>query len=536
MAVFDKASLVMIPSQYKEGKIYNIKPEDQSSSFEFERGSAATRVNSSGLIEQVGVGDIESVTNSDFNTTDNWVTGSTTSSFTVTNGIATIQGDANSFNTRIGQTLSLEANKSYFIKVRIKSNDGNYWRIRGYDNISGYFDITNGNNTEFNDITYVYNAPSGMNGAPILYISSNFQNGTTDFSVDFASVKEINTDTPRLDYSGTEPALLLEPQRTNIITYSSDTNNWGWGSDSNPNNTTRDFGYSAPDGSNNATLFTRNLGTSGFPAWGNIPTNVNTDFTYSIFVKKGTSDTIELFNVSTSPQSKVIYNFNTNTFTTELNATGKSVAYSDGWYRISMTYANGSATVSQIRNIFEDGKSVYLFGAQAEQGSYATSYIPTNGQTETRLADVCYGGGDASVFNDSEGTLYLELKYPELDYLSGFITISDGTTTDRIVLYMNQQGYKFYIQELGNIITDGSIDVSQYFKVAVKYKSGDNAMFINGSKVGTTNTSTLSSISGLDRIEFQNPDGAEKMKGNIKALHYFPEALTDTELQQLTTI
>ena len=179
--------------------------------------------------------------------------------------------------------------------------------------------------------------------------------------------------------------------------------------------------------------------------------------------------------------------------------------------------------------------TAHVSGFQQEAGSYATSYIPTNGQTETRLADVCEGGGDASVFNDSEGTLYLELKYPELDYLSGFITISDGTTSDRIVLYMNQQGYKFYIQELGAIFTDSNLDVSQYFKVAVKYKSGDNAMFINGSKVGTTNTSTLSSISGLDRIEFQNPDGAEKMKGNVKSLHYFPEALTDTELQQLTS-
>ena len=52
--LFDKASLVMIPSQYKEGKIYNIKPEDQSSSFEFERGSAATRVNEGGG----GIGDL----------------------------------------------------------------------------------------------------------------------------------------------------------------------------------------------------------------------------------------------------------------------------------------------------------------------------------------------------------------------------------------------------------------------------------------------------------------------------------------------
>ena len=55
MALYDKASLVLIPSQYKEGKLYNIKPLKDS--FEFERGSAATRVNSDGLIEYVGIGE-----------------------------------------------------------------------------------------------------------------------------------------------------------------------------------------------------------------------------------------------------------------------------------------------------------------------------------------------------------------------------------------------------------------------------------------------------------------------------------------------
>ena len=49
--LFDKASLVMVPSGYDNGKLYNIKPEDKSSAFEFERATMATRVNSSGLVE-----------------------------------------------------------------------------------------------------------------------------------------------------------------------------------------------------------------------------------------------------------------------------------------------------------------------------------------------------------------------------------------------------------------------------------------------------------------------------------------------------
>jgi hypothetical protein len=49
MSLFDDASLAMIPSAYKDGKLYSIKPTDGSGDFTFSRGSsnlAATRVNS----------------------------------------------------------------------------------------------------------------------------------------------------------------------------------------------------------------------------------------------------------------------------------------------------------------------------------------------------------------------------------------------------------------------------------------------------------------------------------------------------------
>ena len=53
---------------------------------------------------------------------------------------------------------------------------------------------------------------------------------------------------------------------------------------------------------------------------------------------------------------------------------------------------------------------IYIYGAQVEQGSYPTSYIPTNGTTVTRLAETANGAGDASTFNDSEGVLMAEIS------------------------------------------------------------------------------------------------------------------------------
>ena len=84
--LYDKAGLVNIPVGYQEGFLYNIKPEDNTLGFRFNRDSAATLVNSKGLIEQVGYfgpelvqnGNFselgpELITNGDFATDSDWI-------------------------------------------------------------------------------------------------------------------------------------------------------------------------------------------------------------------------------------------------------------------------------------------------------------------------------------------------------------------------------------------------------------------------------------------------------------------------------
>jgi len=54
MSFFDDASLVMIPSGYKDQKVYSVKPIDGTGDLTFTRSNdTASRVNSSGLIEKV---------------------------------------------------------------------------------------------------------------------------------------------------------------------------------------------------------------------------------------------------------------------------------------------------------------------------------------------------------------------------------------------------------------------------------------------------------------------------------------------------
>jgi len=565
--LYDKASLVNIPSRYKDGKLYNIKPSNAD--FEFERGTGATRVNEDGLIETF-YGEVTNLLlqSNQFDTT--WTGEPRTGGFEGYDGSNDgwkITKSAQSY-TSIQQTASLSG--VWTLSAYLKSDTLNDITFRNQsDGTRCDFDLLNGvvgfsgSNVISKNITDVGNGWyrcqatfTGSSSQIAIYVAWNNATAGSVFIQDaqlesgYFATPYIETttetvtapnrgDTPRIDYTDSNnPSLLLEPERTNLITYSWDTNTWAWGKDANPNNTTRDFGYSAPDGSNNGTLFTSIQGTNGFFAWGNIPTGVNTDYTYSIFVKKGTSETFELHNVTTNPQSKVIYNFNTNTFTTETNATGKSVEYINGWYRISMTYPNSTQTVSQIRNKPQDGKSVYVFGAQAEEGSYATSYIPTNGGTETRNADVCIGGGDADTFNDSEGVLFLDVENVNAN---STISISDDSSSNFIQIYLgytssNPIRYRASSGGASQFDTSFSysLDVSQPFKIAYRYSANNFSIWINGVKANEVLSG--STPIGLSVIEFYNIFGAgNKFDGNVKALAYFPEALEDHQLERLTS-
>ena len=68
-------SLAMIPSGYKDGKVYSVLPSNGDGDFTFSRGSNATRVNKDGLIETMPleVSDTELVTNGGFDTDSDWI-------------------------------------------------------------------------------------------------------------------------------------------------------------------------------------------------------------------------------------------------------------------------------------------------------------------------------------------------------------------------------------------------------------------------------------------------------------------------------
>jgi hypothetical protein len=525
--LYNKAGLINIPVGYSDGFLYNIKPTDNTLAFRFDRASSATRVNEKGLIEQVGYFGPELIQNGNFDTDSDW---NKDTGWGISGGKASCDGSQTGTSNLSQTNVITDTSKTYRVEFTLSNYTAGNVKAKISNDAQGVTKSANGTYVEF---------LSGMSNRT-LSLTAN-----ADFigSIDNVSVTEVLGDKPRIDYTDslTSPSFLLEPQSTNLVTYSEDFSQWTWGGNSNPNNTTRVDNQSSPDGGLNASLFTRNSGTSGWFSPQNITVSLNNTFTYSIFVKKNNSSTIEFNNVSNSPQNKVVYNIDLNTFTTETNAIGNSVNYGNGWYRISMTFehTNSGNTQAQIRHTLEEGKSMFVFGSQAEQKSFATSYIPTSGFTVTRAAETCNGAGNASTFNSTEGVLYAEIAALADDLTVRYISLTDGTSAN--VVYLRYDTVSNRI--IGTVTVGGSSPASfvttsynivNLNKIAIKWKTNDFALWVNGVEVGADATGNSFSANVLNNLSF-NRANFQPFYGNVKCVAVFKEALTDDELIALTS-
>jgi hypothetical protein len=159
--------------------------------------------------------------------------------------------------------------------------------------------------------------------------------------------------------------------RTNIIRASNDFKNSQWfistGVSTEENATIDPFGES------NAHRFTSTIGANGLNIFGGWQT---TERCISIYAKKDTTDTIQLRN-GTDASHQVTFDLSKGVVTSEGgNAKGHIREVGSGWYRVSMTHAGTGSQTFNFRTL-SDNESIFIYGAQVEEGSQATTYIPT---------------------------------------------------------------------------------------------------------------------------------------------------------------
>ena len=181
-------------------------------------------------------------------------------------------------------------------------------------------------------------------------------------SVDNVSVVEVQGDRPRLSYDITngvvedKPHLLLEPSRTNLITFSEDFNN-GW----SVNQTTRVANAGVcPDGTNNAFNLIANA-ASGVHLISATASTTN-QRTMSIFAKQN-GYTRFRFNTGSSGNGFASFNLSNGT----VAATGgtffnnaKIESLPNDWYRCSMTMNSGGGTTVTIA-MEDDARKCYIY-------------------------------------------------------------------------------------------------------------------------------------------------------------------------------
>ena len=347
-------------------------------------------------------------------------------------------------------------------------------------------------------------------------------------------IESVDINVPRLDYTGGGcPRILVEPERINRVLYSEQFDNAYWvktlgGVASAPVVTPNV--ETAPDGTTTADRVVFNL--NGGTASGDfsqlesaIFTSISITRTQSVYIKT-TDGTTKIFSfvsptgtLTTITVTSVYQRF---TFT----STGINVSSVRLRLRGS---ASGEGTATSA--------TIAIWGAQYEDGSNATSYIPTVAGTVTRVADVISKTGISSLIGQTEGTLYAEINITTFNN-GVFFSINDGTSGNRIQMYKFTDN-KIYCdrisatQSVTTSINSSALSVGTY-KVAFAYQSGNSYLYINGAPVGATSAATFT-FGSMGKVNIGSRfDDTSTFNDRIKSAILFPTRLSPGQLQTLT--
>jgi len=363
---------------------------------------------------------------------------------------------------------------------------------------------------------------------------------------------------PRFDhsYNGSNVeslGLLIEESRSNLTTYSEDYSNNSFTSDILISTNT----ITSPDGATTADTLTANIngGSNTCNVDKNFSISSNTDYTYSVFLKAGTSSkstTNIYFTGGTFRQAVLEITWGATpstvlTTTGGTTATSSLVSYPNGWYRAIITYNSGNNTAGGVSRVYVrdqgtsnvSGQTVYAWGHQVETGAFPTSYIPTVASTVTRSADNASmtGTNFSSFYRQDEGTFVVNFAMPNATDSRSHLTAGDGTANERIIITNNSSltGTSFRVVDGGadqcNIDRTQSFTNGATVKVASAYKVNDYAISQNGDAVGIDTSGTLPTVTTL----FIGTNGVSQYSNSYtRYLTYYPKRLTNSQLQNLT--
>lgn len=360
---------------------------------------------------------------------------------------------------------------------------------------------------------------------------------------------------PRFDHNPTTDeslGLLIEEQRTNLLTYSSDFSNAAW---SKINATITANTIVAPDGTltgdklvEDTSLAAHQIvqGVAGFLT--------ATPYTLTCYAKNAGRTYLRISFAASPPfPSEAGYVFNLETGTLYGSSIGGATAsitpVGNDWYRCSITATTSAAgNSSAVIRTFNGTSSsytgngysgIYIWGAQIEAGAFPTSYIATTSAAATRSADVATVNTLTPWFNATEGTIYTEsLATRQVAVGStGLASFDDGTNSNMLRSFIRASGFGGFGVFVSSVsqadLTPGSvITANTVLKFANAYAVNNFASVSNASAAATDSSGTLPVVS-LMRIGYDL--NGVYLSGYLRRIAYYPRRLSDTELQVITS-
>jgi hypothetical protein len=347
---------------------------------------------------------------------------------------------------------------------------------------------------------------------------------------------------PRFDHNpttGEALGLLIEEQRTNLLLQS------GWAGATSGTPGSAPTSWTVGFGTNTVTTaYPSYFDTSANAVKFDCDSGERVMFQQSINVTNGVQYALSAYleAVSGSIGDGLLVIAGTATLTQNTFVTNPSTP---GRYTILFT-ATGTGTVTVRVGVGTSATVSATCSAtwshpQIEAGAFSTSYIPTTTASVTRNADVASmtGTNFSSWFNAGEGTVYSEHQSVSAPNLRAYC-ISDGTSNNalqNVVTTSGGTGVRFEVRVNnsatafvpGTAITPVA---GQFYKLAAAYKFNDVAASRDGEAAGTDTSADLPVV---DRIFIgARASGANELNGTIRKLAYYPQRLTNAQLQALT--
>jgi hypothetical protein len=430
--------------------------------------------------------------------------------------------------------------------TRVRANGGT---VEGFE--STISSIKNLNNSDLYDKASLSLFSSGVKAGKAYSILPI--NGNGDFDIIRSTTKTrtngvglietVAANVPSLNYDtiGGSPSILIEPQRTNLAIFSQNIDNIAW---TQTQSSVIVDTHISIDGNLNADTLVSTA--TNFSLMFQVYSLDIKTYTYSIFAKKINLDFVVL-KMDSSPFGFVSAWFNISNGTIGTVGSGLVAniqSYINGYYRLSITFTMPSAGNQKISPHIALGNnstatsinsSTIFFGAQLEEGSFATSYIPTLGSAVTRNQDVLNKTGISSLIGQTEGAIVIEILPSEL----GSISLNDGSNLNVVKLFLNKSTNIIELQiRAGGLVAVGlygnSLNLTKLNKIAILYKSGNNSIWANGIKLNTFIANYVFS-NLLSFLEFRSPTGGEVLFCKLNSIQLYKTALTDAECITLTS-